>query len=101
MDCILMKPCSLGHVRESSVAVVSIKNVVTVIRNKEIIEAVVIVVADGHRRRPSRPQHSSHCGHVRKCSVAVVLVEPIRGTWRVAFQPRSVQDKEIDPPVIV
>jgi hypothetical protein len=40
-----MKPGAMSHIRESPVAVIAVENVVSVISDKEVIEAVVVVVS--------------------------------------------------------
>ena len=52
---ILRKPSSLGHFRKSAISIVVIKRVVPVIRDEEIVEAVVIVIADCDGGSPTGP----------------------------------------------
>ena len=90
-----------GHVGERAVAVVAIEHVLAVVGDEEIVEAVVVVVADGHRRGPARSRQPGLLGHVGEGAVAVVLVEAIGRARRRAFEARAAQHEDVEPAVVV
>ena len=45
-----------GHVGERAIAVVAVQHVLSPIRDEQVFVAVVIVIANGDRRRPPLPQ---------------------------------------------
>ena len=68
------------HVGKRPVAVVVIENVVAEIRDVEVSESVVIIVAGGHALRISfysAPGKACSFGHIGECAVTVILVEAI------------------------
>ena len=79
---VLLQARLRGHVGERAIAVVVIQHVLAVVGDEEIVEAVVVVVADGHRRRPARSRQARLRRHIGKGAVAVVLVETIGRTRR-------------------
>ena len=86
--CILREPGLRGHVGERAVAVVVIQDVVAVAGDEEVVEAVVVVVADGDRRCPARARQAGLLGDVGEGAVAVVPVETI-GRARAARPPAA------------
>ena len=76
-----------GHVAERPVAVVAIQHVVAVVGDEQIVEPVVVVVADGDRRGPAGARQAGLVRHIRERAVAIVLVEAI-GRLRPAL-PRD------------
>ncbi len=52
--CRLRQTGGLGHVRESAVAVIAIEDVLSPVGDEQIVEAVIVVVADADAAGPSR-----------------------------------------------
>ena len=52
-----------------------IEHVVAVVGDEEVVEAVVIVVADGDRGCPPGPQQSGFLGDIGERAVAIVFVK--------------------------
>src|SRR5215469_12014311 len=90
-----------GHVGESSVAVVSIESVLPEIGAKDVVKAVVVVVAYTNPAGPADRVQAGFLGDIRERPVAVVLVQPIRRAFGSASQARAAENKQIHPPVIV
>ena len=89
------------HVGEGAVAVVAIQGVVAVAGDEQVVEAVVVEVADGHRRRPAGAGQSGFRRDVGEGAVAVVLVEAIGGFGRRGLQPGPAQHQHVEPAVVV
>ena len=93
----------LAHVRECSVAVVVIQHVLPKVRHKQIVEAVIVVVADANSLSPARMRQPSFGRHVGKRPVPVVFEKMIRGflSRGETFQPRPIHEENIEPAVVV
>ena len=91
----------LGYVSKRSIAVVAVETILTKIGAEDVLESVVVVVADADAGCPAHSFQSGLLRHIRKRSVAVVFVEAIRGAGRIAIQTRAGQQKNIDPTVVV
>src|ERR1700730_5548401 len=98
---IVPKPRILGHIGESSVAVVAIKCVLPEIATKDIVKAVVVVVSYADSTSPSDRMQPCFFCDIRKCKVSVVFVQPICGAAGSASEPSARQHKQIRPPIIV
>ena len=92
------RPRDIG---ERSIAIVSIDHIVNEIRDEDVLEAIVVVVGDGHRGRPTHALKSGASGDVDKRSIAVVLIEAVAGGLRRAFQPCPGQDENVEPSIVV
>ena len=68
----------LGDVRECAVAVVAVEHVSPEVGDEEIVEPIVVVVADATRLTPSGAGQAGFAGHVREGAIAIV-VEQITG----------------------
>ncbi len=93
----------LGYVGERPVAVVVIEDVLSVIGNEEVFEAVVVVVAHADTLSPARPGHPCLLGYVGESPVAVVL-EEVAGRFlarREAIQAPAIHQEDIEPAVVV
>src|SRR5262249_37426518 len=90
----------LRDIRESSVAIVPIEDVLPPVRDEKIVETIIIKIPYGDRRCPACPMESRLLGHVGESAVAVVPVETIGGALR-AFNRGAAQDKDVEPTVVV
>ena len=72
-----------------------------VVGDEQIVEPVVVVVADGDGRGPAGAGQAGLVRHVRERAVAVVLVEAIGRPGRRALETGAAQDEEIEPAVVV
>ncbi len=73
----------------------------TVVGDEQIVEPVVVVVADGDGRRPAGAGQAGLPRHIRERAVAVVLVEAICRLRRRAFETGAAQHEQIEPAVVV
>src|ERR1700740_3563050 len=95
------EPSRFGHIRESSVAIVAVKRVLAEIGAKNIVKAVVVVVADANSACPPNRPQARFIRRIRKCSVSIILVQAVRCALRRASEPSPRQNEQIHPPVIV
>jgi len=58
---------------EGAVSIVVIENILAPIRNKEVVEAIVIVVTYADALSPSRARQSCFCGDIGKGAVPIVF----------------------------
>src|SRR5438067_10456493 len=66
-----------GHVGEGAIPVVTVQHVLAVIGNKQVQEAIVVVISHADSLAPTRPGKSRFRGYICKCSVVVVPVKVI------------------------
>ena len=98
---VLQQARLLGDVGERAVAVVAVEDVLAPVGDEEIVEAVVVVVADGDRRRPAGARQAGLRGHVGERAVAIVLVQAVGRAGGRAFEARAAEDEDIQPAVVV
>ena len=90
---IVPKPRILGHIGESSIAVIAIKRVLPEITAKDIVKAVIVVVSDADSTGPSELTQPCFFFDIGKCPVAVVFVQPICGAVGSPSEPSARQHK--------
>ena len=98
---IVPKASRLGHIGESSVAVIAVQRVLSKIGAKYVVKAVVVIVSDRDSTCPSEPVQTRFLRDIRECPVPVVLVQPIRRAVGGACEARAGENKQIHPPIIV
>ena len=91
----------LGDVAEGAVAVVVVEHVLSPIRDEDVVEAVVVVVADSDGRGPSGPPQARFVGHVGERTVAIVFVEAVGGLLGICIEPGTREEQNIQPAVVV
>ncbi len=91
----------LRDIGEGAVAIVVIEDVLAPVGQKQIVEAVVIVVADGNGGGPSVASEAGFFGDVDKGTVAIVFVEAVGGSRRRAFQTGAAEKKNVEPAIVV
>ena len=67
-----------GDIGKRAVAVIAIELVLPKVGAEQVLEAVVVVVAHAHRRRPAQIVQARLFGYVGKRAVAIVLIEAVR-----------------------
>src|SRR5271155_372146 len=98
---IIPKSGSLGDIGKRSISVVAIQPVLPEVSTEDVLESVVVVVADAHAGRPSHGLQPSLLGDIRKSTIAIVLVKAVRRFRRISSQPRARQQKNVHPTVVV
>ena len=92
-----------GDIREGPVAIIVVEDVVPPIADKQIVEAIVIIVTDATSLSPTRMGQTSLLSDIRKGPVTVVVKEVTRGLTIALTQleARTVYQKNVDPAIIV
>src|SRR5262249_7301026 len=83
-----------GYVGGRPVAIVVVERVAAPVGDEEIIETVVIVIADAHGLAPSGSRQAGLVGNIAKRSVAVVAQQPVRWLPSLSRFERSSVDQE-------
>src|SRR5215469_7631397 len=81
---IIPKPGGLGDIPKGPVAVVAVQTVLPKIGTKNVLESIVVVIADADPRRPSYVPQSGLFRDVGKRAITIVLVESIACVRRIA-----------------
>ncbi len=92
-----------ADVSESAVAVVMIENIFSEVGNEEIVETVVIIVADARALSPAGMEQAGFGGNVGESAVAIIFEEMIGGFLASGktFKARAVDEENIQPAVVV
>src|SRR5229473_2372588 len=92
-----------ADVCEGAVTVVVVENVFSEVGNEEIVEAVVVVIADANGLPPAGMEQAGFSGDVRESSVAIVFEEMRSGflSGRETFEAPAVDKKNVQPAVVV
>jgi hypothetical protein len=92
-----------GNIGERAVVIVVVEDVFAEVGNEEIVEAVVVVVADADGLSPAGMNQASLYGDVGEGAVAIIFVQAIGGLLArgKAFQARAVHQKNIEPAIVV
>ena len=69
--------------------------------DKEVVEAIVVVVADSDAACPDATPQPGFFGDVGKCAVAIVAVEPDNRFLGRGLQAPAGKQHDIEPPVVV
>src|SRR5690349_16625096 len=100
-DNTLRETCAFGYVGKSSVPVVVIEHVVPVVGDEQVVETVIVVIADSNGGRPTGTVQSGFRGDIGKTAIPVVLVKTVGGSRRIALQPRAAEHEQIHPAIVV
>src|ERR1700730_10840004 len=90
-----------GYIRERSVAVVAVEDVLSPVGDEQIVEAIIVIVAHTYAASPARLQQACPLGYIREAAVPVVFEEPIAGARRSVGEASPGEQKNIEPAVVV
>src|SRR5579862_2085805 len=90
-----------AHFGKGAVAVVTVEQVFSPIGDKNVLEAVVVVVADADTLSPAGMGQASFFGYVGEGSVAIVPKKFVAGRRPLQFEARAVDQEDIKPAVVV
>jgi hypothetical protein len=94
----------LGDVGEGAVAIVAVERVLAVVGDEEIVEAVVVVVADAAGLAPAGFVFEAGADrYIGKGAVAIVFEEMAMRLLALgeSFEAPAVDEKEIEPAIVV
>src|SRR4029077_9899939 len=92
-----------GDIGKRAVAVVVVEDVLAEVGDEEIVEAVVVVIADADGLPPAGMNEARLSGDVGESTVAIIFVQAIGGllAGRKAFQTRAIHQENIEPAIVV
>jgi len=92
-----------ADVGEGAVAIVVIENIFAEVGDEEIVETVVVVIADADALSPAGVREAGFGGDIGESAVAIIF-EEMRGGLLAggeAFEARAVDEKNVEPAVVV
>src|SRR6266498_500734 len=100
---ILRQPGLFGDIGEGAVAIVVIKHNAAVVGDDQVVEAIVVVVADAASLSPTGSCQPCLFGDVREGAISIVMEEKIGRLmrWRDALEPSAVDHEDVEPAVVV
>src|SRR5208283_697036 len=75
-----------GDLGKRAVTVVLEEHVLSEVRAKNIVEAIVVVIRDANAVGPANGVQSGLLGHIAKCAVTIVLIQAVCGARRSTLQ---------------
>ena len=103
-DAVLKEAGGLGDVGEGAVAMVAHEAVLTPEAAEEIVEAVVVVIADADAGLPAGESKTGVFRYVSEGSVAVVLVEVRSGSFAgrpLGVETVAVGEVDVEPAIVI
>src|SRR5689334_5660596 len=94
----------MRDIREGPISIVVKQDVVSPEAAKQIIPAIVVVIADANAGLPARAGEAGFCSDIGEGSVAIVFEEmrSRRSSGRpVSIEARSVRQIDIDPTIVI
>ena len=100
------RSCDLSlssYLSKRSISVVMEQQILSPVRDEEIIEAIVIKVSDTHTLAPSASRQAGLFGDVRKGSIPIVVKQLVawRRAWSKSLYPRAVHKEQVQPAISV
>src|SRR5579862_4628892 len=89
---------------ERAVAVVVIECAIPPVRDEQVIVAIVVIVSRAHALAPAGAQQTGFRRHIRKGSVAIILIKPVRRLGAASvfrLETRAVHKEYVQPAVVV
>lgn len=96
-------PSFLGVVGKCAIAVVVVKDILAEVGYEEVVETVVVVIADTDALSPARVNEASFESDVSEGAVTIVFEEVVCGflARRKAFEACAVDEENVEPAVVV
>ena len=91
----------LGHVLECAPAVVAIEHVLAPIRDEQVVEPVVVVIAHRDGRCPPCAPQARLLRHFFERSIPIVLVQADSRLLGAVFEARTGEQQHVQPSVVV
>src|ERR1700722_465916 len=94
----------LTDVGECSIAIVVIEDILAIVRDVQILEAIVVIVADADALAPAGVCEAGFLSDIGEGAVVVVAVEMIRWSFlrsEAAVKLCAVDDEDVGPAVVI
>src|SRR5437588_6501717 len=94
--------CCVRHLFESAVAVV-VEPVFPVVRDVNVVPAVVVVVADTHALTPAAGDKTSFLCNIGECSIVIVTIEMTGGRTLCVktIEPGAIHEQYVRPAIVI
>src|SRR5580698_2480505 len=99
----LLQPCLDGDIGEGTVAVVMEERILAVVGDEQVVESIVVVVADTTALPPAAACEPGLRGDIGEGSITIVF-EEVAGGFTIfgkALQTPSVHEKNVWPSVVI
>ncbi len=96
--------CFLAHVGERAVAVVMVEHAIAPIGDEQVVQAVVIVIADAAALAPASARHAGFDRHVGERAVAIILEQAAHRSvvlGPIGLKACAVHEENIQPAVMI
>jgi hypothetical protein len=92
-----------GDIGEGAIAVVAVEDVLAVVGDKEVVEAVVVVVADAAALTPSAATQAGLEGDIGEGAIAIIFEEAGDGflAFGEALETCAVDEEDVEPVVVI
>jgi len=88
------------HVCKGAVSVIAIEHVAPPVTDEEIVEPIIVVVADAAGLAPSAVRKAGTRGDVRECAVPVVSKQVAR-EFLLGIETSAVNEKDVKPAIVI
>jgi hypothetical protein len=93
--------CLAGHVGKRAVAVVAEQHILVVIGEEQVIQAVVVVIADGDAGDPAGTGEAGFRSDILERPIAIVLVKPVAGAVGSVAEARATKNQDVEPAIVI
>ncbi len=97
----VQQPRLTRNIRKRTVSVVSVEHILTVIRDEDVFETIVVIVTNSYPARPTRAQQAGLLRDIGKCAVSIVFVQAVAGFWNDLVHALTAEHENIQPAIVV
>src|SRR4029077_968081 len=90
--------CDIG---EGAVTVIVVQHVLAPIGDKQVLKAVVVVIAHANAGRPTRAEQTGLGGHIGKSAVTIILVEAVGSSFGGGLESCPAEEENVEPAVVI
>src|SRR5690242_19391237 len=92
-----------GDIGESAIAVIVVEHDFAPVGDHQVVETIIVVVADAASLTPAGAKQSGFGGHVREGAVAIVVEEEVAGLVRGidSLEASAIHQENVEPAVVV
>src|SRR5438552_16083413 len=97
-----VEPSFLGNISKSSIAIVTVENIMPPIGHKKIVEPIVVVIPYAYTLPPAGPNEPRLFCYITKGAIVIVSQQPVCRSGRSpSLKGLTVDQKNILPSIIV
>ena len=91
----------MGHIGESAITIITVKDVLSPVGHKQIVEAVIVVVSHAHTTGPADFHQTRALCNIGKRAVPIVLEKMVAGAGWSVLKASAGKQKDVEPAVTV